>query len=389
MTESMESRLNSSGTSSQDSLRCSSAVKSMICWATWEKHQKLSQEEFYLCRCSTTFPVARKAMKKNAWQMSKSSPYLQRSLVLDSGHLLVQVPKRNGILWKRIVHKEFGITSRKRCCWNLQKADVQFSVRQLHCQGVSSKAKDRENCLYILLRIKKQLRLLFRTITSANQLSLYGAVAEMCEEYESLHDRSGQPDVLMGQSIVLSEIKAEVPLENDIPSHQNLLLQRCEERIEKLSQENKVSKFVWMQDSYMLLRLDSISWLRTLENNSLRRLVVNTLFQEMTDHQNRKDGYRDTRELDPFWKLRPVVYSVNMELRWEFGLWVKTTLNPVSEFLMDQINSWLIRTTTTQKFLQIYLKNKRHLQLWRILQPDRRQKQNHKEENLLIYRASF
>ena len=65
----------------------------------------------------------------------------------------------------------------------------------------------------------------------------------MCEEFEFHQDRSGQPDVLMGQSIVLSEIKAEVPLENDIPSHQNLLLQRCEERIELPSQENKVSKF--------------------------------------------------------------------------------------------------------------------------------------------------
>ena len=41
----------------------------------------------------------------------------------------------------------------------------------------------------------------------ANQLSLYGAVANMCEEYESHHDRSGQHDKVMGQSIVLSEIK--------------------------------------------------------------------------------------------------------------------------------------------------------------------------------------
>ena len=41
----------------------------------------------------------------------------------------------------------------------------------------------------------------------------------------------------------LSEIKAEVPLENNIPSHQNRLLQRNEERIEMLSQENKVIKF--------------------------------------------------------------------------------------------------------------------------------------------------
>ena len=33
----------------------------------------------------------------------------------------------------------------------------------------------------------------FRTITSVNQLILHGAVAEMCEEYESYHDRTGQP----------------------------------------------------------------------------------------------------------------------------------------------------------------------------------------------------
>ena len=84
---------------------------------------------------------------------------------------------------------------------------------------------------------------IFRIIAFANQLSLSGAVADMCEEFESHQDRSGHLDVLMGQSIVLSEIKAEVPLENDIPSHQNLLLQRYEERIEMLSRENKVSKF--------------------------------------------------------------------------------------------------------------------------------------------------
>ena len=72
---------------------------------------------------------------------------------------------------------------------------------------------------------QETLETLFRIIVSANQLSLYGAVANMCEEYESLHDRSGQPDVLMVQSIVLSEIKAEVPLKKNDPVYQNLLLQ--------------------------------------------------------------------------------------------------------------------------------------------------------------------
>ena len=90
---------------------------------------------------------------------------------------------------------------------------------------------------------QETIETIFRIIVSANQLSLYGAVANLCEECESLHDRSGQPDIVIGQSIVLSEIKAEVPLENAIPSHQNLLLQRYEERIKSLSQTDRVSKF--------------------------------------------------------------------------------------------------------------------------------------------------
>ena len=90
--------------------------------------------------------------------------------------------------------------------------------------------------------VQETIETIFRIIVSANQLSLYGAVAEMFEEYETLHDRSGRPDVVMGQSIVLSAIKTEVPLENDDPAYQNFLLQECEERIERLSQQDRLSK---------------------------------------------------------------------------------------------------------------------------------------------------
>ena len=182
-------------------------------------------------------------MKKNVWQMQKSSPYLQKGLVLVNGHLLVQVPKRSGILWKRIVHKEFGITSRTRCCWNSQKAHVLFSVQRLHCPGVRSKAKDMKNCQYTSLQTKKQLRSFFASLFLPIRSVTTEQLQTCVKNLNSHQDRSGQPDFLMGQSIVLSEFKAEVPLENDIPSHQNLLLQRYEERIEMLSQENKVRKF--------------------------------------------------------------------------------------------------------------------------------------------------
>ena len=52
-------------------------------------------------------------MKKNVWQILRSSPYVRRNLVLDNGHLLVQVPNRSGLLWKRIAHTELGTISRK------------------------------------------------------------------------------------------------------------------------------------------------------------------------------------------------------------------------------------------------------------------------------------
>ena len=100
---------------------------------------------------------------------------------------------------------------------------------------------------------QETIETIFRIIFFANQLSLDGAIANMCEEFESPHDRSGQ-------SIVLSEIKAEIPLENDDPTYHNFPLQRYEERIKSLSHTDRISKFCMdAQYSYVLLKLDSIS----------------------------------------------------------------------------------------------------------------------------------
>ena len=94
--------------------------------------------------------------------------------------------------------------------------------------------------------VQETIEAIFRIIVSANQLSLYETVGEMCEEYETLHDRSGLPDVVMGQSsssLVLSVMKTEVLLNCDDPACQKFLLQRYEGRIERLSQTDRVSKF--------------------------------------------------------------------------------------------------------------------------------------------------
>ena len=84
---------------------------------------------------------------------------------------------------------------------------------------------------------------IFRIIISVNQLSVYGAVAAFCEEFEDHQDGSEEPEILMGQSIVLGEIKAEVPLQNENSLNRQILWQQYIERIESLSPESKVSRF--------------------------------------------------------------------------------------------------------------------------------------------------
>ena len=64
-----------------------------------------------------------------------------------------------------------------------------------------------------------------------------------CEEFEDHQDRTEQPVILVGQSIVLGEVKAEVPVQNENPSYHYVLWQQYEERIKLFSQESNVSKF--------------------------------------------------------------------------------------------------------------------------------------------------
>ena len=66
----------------------------------------------------------------------------------------------------------------------------------------------------------------------------------------------------MGQSsssIVLSAIKTEVSLDSDDPEYQNFLLQRYEERIERLSQTDKVSKVCMDAGFLSVFEIGSVS----------------------------------------------------------------------------------------------------------------------------------
>ena len=84
---------------------------------------------------------------------------------------------------------------------------------------------------------------IYRIILSVNQLSVYGSVAAICEEFEDHQDGTGQPVILVGQSIVLGEVKAESLVHDEDPRNDQIVWQQYIQQIESHSPENRLSKF--------------------------------------------------------------------------------------------------------------------------------------------------
>ena len=100
----------------------------------------------------------------------------------------------------------------------------------------------------------------FRTIISVNQLSIYGAVSDVCEEYSTCQTRTGRP-VLAGQSDPLFEpakLLIMTPRPSiEIPAKENLL-QKYKERVERLPQQDRLIKELYW------CRIPENSWSRTV-----------------------------------------------------------------------------------------------------------------------------
>ena len=239
-TELMVSQLNSSGISSQDSPHCSSATKSKNYCQDWVVTPENLLDELSSCRCSTTSHGDLKTTKKNASQNAQLvSLSMQRDLEQDNGHSSDLDQRKNGAQKVKTVHKENGTELQSKWCWHLQKANTQSSDPRVHCPRGVLKSKCGGKLWILFCADGDTIETVFRTIISVNQSQ------KCCEECESCPDRTGRL-VVEGQSnplFVPSVIKTNMPLTDDDPAHKEFLLQRYGERIEKLSQQDRVSKF--------------------------------------------------------------------------------------------------------------------------------------------------
>ena len=166
----------------------------------------------------------------------------------------------------------------------------------------------------------------------------------------------------MGQSsssLVLSAIKTEVPSDCDDPAIQDLLLQLYGERIERLSQQDKLSKFC--MDAGFLSVDENGQYFMTKDTGALTQ--SNTVAcREYTlpreDSTSQPKGW--IQGTTQHWAR---VRSCNQLFAryiwsWYQNLVFEQTIIAIKwEFLMDQISFWWIWRTKKQKFQKISSKN--------------------------------
>ena len=200
-----------------------------------------------------------------------------------------------------------------------------------------------------------------------------------------------EPEILVGQSLVLVEVQAETPLQKKKnPMNDQIIWKQFFQQVESLSPEIEWVNSVRKQDLCVLLKWDNISWPRTLVflDNFAQWLVANTLYHKR-QLLNRKDGFKEIWGLDVYWKSRRVCATLQV---WNWNSnWVRES----RQFLfLGQTFLWNGQIcgrfySRQQKFLQIHKKSKLHKQAWVWLQPGQRQKQNLNREYSLGRQQPF
>ena len=130
----------------------------------------------------------------------------------------------------------------------------------------------------------------FRTIISVNLLSIYGAVSELCDEYSACQARTERP-VLAGQSDPLFEparlLMTTPTPSTEVPAQEDLL-QKYQERVERLSQQNRVMNIC--TDAGFLTTVDVGQYLMTKDTEEFSRFTDSVACREYTLPRDEKSS---------------------------------------------------------------------------------------------------
>ena len=220
------------------------------------------------------------------------------------------------------------------------EADVQFSVQQLHRPVVSWKAKDTANCSYILLPIRNNWNYFSRGFFPINSVTT--------EQLQTCVKNLNPITIDLGNLICwwdnqLSWVKSRQKFFWIMTSHHTRIFHCNDMKGELRGFHNKTNwvNFAWIQDWKMLLKLDSISWPKTLKNNSFRGLVVNTLFQEVNGSSQPKGCIQGSTKIGPVLEVTTSCLYGKTELNQNAGSeWRQFSFLGLSFSRIKQIRDW-------------------------------------------------
>ena len=101
--------------------------------------------------------------------------------------------EKSGTLSVKNVHKESGTNFAERMLLEFAERGCPIFRATTPLSRGQLKSKGHGKLSIHYAADLETVETIYRIIVSANQLSLYGAVAEICEEYESLHERTERP----------------------------------------------------------------------------------------------------------------------------------------------------------------------------------------------------
>ena len=185
----------------------------------------------------------------------------------------------------------------------------------------------------------------FRTIISVNQLSIYGPVSDLCDEYRICQARTGD---LSWQNNLTHCFSQQVCWWKHVHFRPKIPHRKIYCKNTKNEWKDSHDKMVWLK--FVLMRTGFLTTVEvgqyfTKDTEEFSQFTEPVAFREYTlprDEKSiwpRKVGFEGISNLGPCWKSQPATCKVNVEWKLELNLWTKTILNRGSDFLMAWI-SW-------------------------------------------------
>ena len=190
---------------------------------------------------------------------------------------------------------------------------------------------------------------IYRIILSVNQLSIYEAVAAICDEYEGQPDNTGEPVILEGQSIVLREVKAEAPAREE-PEDSSILLQKYFQQVKQLSPENRLSKFCKEAGFMSVVEVGQYFVTRNASEFLLRSVACREYTLPRDDPASEAKGWIQGNT-----RIGPILEVTTTFHHFKFG--VEVRIQFVKE---DNSQSWVRISFGTIRYVNNYIKYNTH-----------------------------